>query len=367
MGIKTKVKSLFLCASILPLAGLASAEPVEIKMTSVFPPGINLVDTDMHFVKTVNEIAGDRIKIKFFPGGTLIPSSQVFDAVSSGAVDAAGDWAGYWAGADSAFSILGSFPMLLTASDYILWLEQWGGYEAFQKVYSKFNIVYLPFGVVSMESGLRSTKALASLEDLKGKKIRMSGRPQGEILQKLGAAQVQLPGGEVYQALERGVVDAAEFSSPGVDWGLGLQEVTSHWLTPGWHQPGSVLGLAFNKNAWNELAPDIQSLLETAAKANLLWSLAYYEKSAVEAHRKFLESGTQISTLSGDEMRRLQELANQALVESACDNSLYAEIAASQVNYLKDYEGWRSLQGDFAMGRNLPILPDVDKITNCIK
>lgn len=358
----------FVCAllALTFIQGAAAKDKITITMTSTWPTGISLIKADQHFVKTVNELAGDDLEIKFHPGGTLVPSGQVFDATSSGSVDASADWPGYWAGRDSTFALLGSFPMLLTAGDYLLWLQQWGGFEAFQKVYGKFGMVYLPYNVISMESGLRSKEPLTSLADLKGKRLRMSGRPQGEILKKLGAAQVQLPGGEVYQALERGVVDGAEFSQPGIDWSMGLQEVTSNWLAPGWHQPGGVGGVMINKKVWDKLSNKQQALLKTAANATLTWSLAYFEKSSAVATHKFLEQGTEVHRLSDDELERLQKLANQELVDEACKNTLYAQVAYTQVEFLKEYAEWRKLEQPFGFGRNLSSLPDEDKIKSCM-
>ncbi len=349
----------------IAMAGTVAAEPIEIRMTSTWPTGISLIEADKHFVEVVNELAEGRLKINFTPGGTLVPSDQVFDAVQSGSIDASADWPGYWAGYNPAFALLGSFPMMLTSGDYMLWLQQWGGYEAYNKVYGLFDMVYLPYIVISMESGLRSNEPLTSLADLEGKRLRMSGRPQGEILSALGAAQVQLPGSQVYQALGRGVVAGAEFSTPGVDWSMGFQEVTDYWLTPGWHQPGSAGGVMINKETWEELGPELQSLMKIAAKATMMWALAYYEKGAVEATEQFVEGGTEVSLYTDEEMERLQKIANQVLVEASCESPLYAQIALSQIEYMQEYSTWRELQGAFAFGRNLSSMPDVEKIRSC--
>ena len=182
MNLKKAIQAAGCALFAAVFAQTAAAEPVKIQMTTTWPTGISLIDSDRHFVETVNQLAGDRLEIDFHPGGTLVPSGQVFDAVSSGSIDASADWPGYWAGYNSAFALLGSFPMMLTAGDYLLWLQQWGGFEAFQKVYGEHDMVYLPYAVLSMESGLRSKEPLKSLKDLEGKRLRMSGRPQGEIL-----------------------------------------------------------------------------------------------------------------------------------------------------------------------------------------
>lgn len=347
-------------------AGMALADdPVNIQMTTTWPEGINLIEADKHFVDLVNKLGEGSINIDFFPGNTIVPSTQVFDAVRSGATQAAADWPGYWAGANTAFSLLGSFPMLFTAQDYVLWINEWGGAEMFDEAYGLYNIKYLPYAIISTESGLRSTKPLASLDDLEGKRLRMSGRAQGAILAELGGAQVMLPGSEVYQSLERGVVDAAEFSSPSTDYGMGFQEVTQHWSAPGWHQPGSAAGVMIAQDVWDGLSEKQKFIMQTAAQATMAWSISYYERTSAEATKAFTEAGVKVSTLSAEDMTRLQAMANANLVTEACENPLFAKITVSMLEYMKEYEQWREMQGEFAQGRNLSVFPDLEAIRAC--
>lgn len=353
-------------ALMIGAAGMAKAADVEWRVTSTWPTGINLSDADNHFVKLVNQLGGDRFQIKYFPGGSLVPGMQVFDTASAGNVDAAVDWAGYWAGRDSAFALLGAYPMLLTLGDYRIWYADYGGRELFDEVYGKFNMKYLVLNIINMESGIRSRKPLKTLEDLKGLRIRMSGRPQGVMLDQLGAVQVQLPGGEVYQALERGVVDGAEFSTPGVDWSLGFQEITTNWMVPGWHQPGSTGGIAINLDSWNALDDWTKNLLTTAADATLAWSFGHFERINAERTNDFLAQGTEIHKLSAEELARLQEMANGVLVEQSCENPLFAKVAYSQVDFLQKYSEWRSLAEPFGVGRNIKNMPDLSAIEKCM-
>lgn len=362
-----KTKNILMAATLALGAGVgaAAAQEVTLRMTSVWPEGINLIESDKHFAELVNTIGRGTLQIDFTPGGVLVPSTQVFSAVQSGGVDMATDWPGYWAGTDSTFSLLGSFPMLFTSPDYILWTNDWGGQALFDEVYGKYGMKYLPIAVFSSESGLRANKPLPTLESLNGARLRMSGRPQGAILEKLGAAQVTLPGSEVYQALERGVVDAAEFSVPSTDLSMGFQEVTSFWQSPGWHQPGSLNGIMFGLDVWNRLTDQQKEILEVAAKANMLWTISHYEKTSTDAVAEFEKAGTEVTTLSDEEMAQLQGLANEVLVKESCENPLYAKVAASQIEYMQDYGHWRGMQGDFAMGRNLVSYPDLEKIKSC--
>ena len=352
-------------ASVTTATG-AIAEEVTIRMTSTFPQGINLIEADIRFAETVNRLGKGIIQIDFFPGGDLVPSGQVFDAVQSGAIEASADWPGYWAGSNTAFGLIGAFPMLFNAGDYRNWVTNWGGAELIDGIYGEFGIKYLPHYVLSAESGLRSTSALTSLEDLSGKRLRMSGRPQGEILRQLGAAQVQLPGSEVYQSLERGVVDAAEFSVPSTDLSMGFQEVTEHVLSPGWHQPGSMGGVMIKASVWEGLDDQQQAVLETAAQATMNWSTGHYDRGSAAALRKFEEAGTQGHQLSEEELATLQTMSNKVLEDESCANPKFAEVAVSMLDYLADYEQWRGMQGEFAGGRNLSELPDIEKIRGCL-
>lgn len=345
--------------------GAAHADTITIQMTSTWTSGITLIESDRRFVENVNRLAGDRLRIRFHEGGTLVPSMQVFDAVSAGDIDASGDWPGYWAGRNSAFSLLGSYPMLLSTGDYLFWIQQWGGFDAYQEVYGQYDMVYLPYALITAESGLRSRQRMPDLASLDGKRIRMSGRPQGAILERLGAAQVNLPGQDVYQALERGVVDAAEFSDPGIDYMLGFHEVTDYWTAPGWHQPGNVGGVMINRKVWDSLDEDLQHILKVAAEANLAWSVSYFNRHAAEATAKFREAGIEVDVISDDELDQIQEIANEVLVRDSCENPLFAKIALSQLQFMQDYADWRDLQSTFAFGRNLKSFPDMDRIREC--
>lgn len=342
-----------------------SAQELTLQMTTPWPQGLNLIHLDEYFVETLNKIGGDDLQIEFFAGGTLVPATQTFDAVRSNSIAASATWPGYWGGTDSSFSLMAGFPMFFANSDYLLWINEYGGQELMDEIFSEYGLKYIPHGLYSMESGIRSNGPLTSLADLEGKRIRMSGRPHGAILAEIGAAQINLSGGEVYQALERGVVDAAEFSVPSTDISLGFQEVTDNWMTPGWHQPGSVTGIMINLDVWNGMTDHQRALIETAAQASMVWSIGYFERTSAEATIQFQEAGIQVNQLSDDDLKKLQELSNAILLKESCDNPKYAKLAASQIEFMQAYAPWREMQGDFAMGRNMTSLPDLEKIKAC--
>lgn len=335
-------------------------------MTSTWPSSLELMELDKKWVELANQLAGDELKIDFHEGGSLVPSGEVFAAVESGAIQASGDWPGYWAGRDPAFSPLATHSSLFNAVDYVNWLQQWGGNELFNEVYGKFGMVYLPYGVTNNESGFRTNQPIRNLEDLKGKRLRLSGLEQGKVLEKLGGNQVSMAGQELYQALERGVIDGAEFSTPNVDVSAGLHQVTKFWATPGWHQSSSTFGVMINKAAWDALSPETQNKLKIAADAAMLWSLSYTEKRAIDGYDTFAKAGVEINRMDDEALAKIQEVSNQAMIEVACSSPLAAKVYVSQVEYLDDYKNWREASKPFNLGRN-PDGPDLDKLKACLK
>lgn len=335
-------------------------------MTSTWPSSLELIEIDKHWVELANTLVDDEtLTIEFYEGGSLVPPGEVFGAVESGTIQAGADWPGYWSGRNSAFSPLSTTASLFNAVDYVNWIQEWGGADLYNEVYGQFGMVYLPYGVTNNESGFRTvSQPIATLEDLQGLRLRLSGLEQGKLLEKLGGNQVSMAGGEIYQSLERGVIDGAEFSTPNVDYSGGFQQVTQHWSTPGWHQSSSVFGVMINKTSWDALDPETQERLKIAADATMLWSLSFTEKRATEAYAQFQEAGTQITRLDDAALARIQELANETITEVACENPLSAKVYASQLSYLEDYATWRDASAPFNLGRT-PDGPDLAAIEAC--
>lgn len=350
--------------TLLLAAGLqtsAFAKTLRWKMTSTWPPSISLIEADQAFVKAVNHLAKGKLKIKFFNGGTLMPSYEVFDAVANGTVQASGDWPNYWSGKDRAFDALGAYPMGLTPMDYFIWIFEGGGLELFQETYGKFGIYYLVTGITPMECGIRSNKAINSLDDLKGMKIRMSGKTQGALLQDLGAAQIAMSGQEIYQAMQKGTIDGAEFSSPSSDWGMGFGEVSKYWAVPGWHQPASIMGVMINKEAWDSLDPDLQQTLKYAAKVATLEFMAKQYYDVMDSTEKFVEKGVEITKYSQEDLEKVQALVDKHTVETAKNNPMFKKVIASQNEFRKKFAKWRDMEGPFGFGYTPKEFPNLEQ------
>lgn len=354
-----------LVASLISFTANAQ-DPQSWTMTSTWPENIDAVKIDRHWVDMVNNIAGEALQIEFHPGGTLMPGTEVFDATETGSIEASGDWPGYWAGLNPAFSPLATTTSLFNALDYFNWIQQWGGRALYQEIYGQFGLVYLPYGVLNNESGFMGRTPIESIADLEGKRLRIAGRDQGRVMEELGGSQVTLAGGEVYQAIERGVVDAAEFSAPGIDYSVGLAEVAEYWATPGWHQSATVFGVMINKDAWDALSEETQETLRIAADATMAWSLAWSERQSTEATQKFIDEGVTINQFSEEDLARIQEVTNEVILRGACEAPDHAKVYQSMVAYLEHYATWRDVSAPYNMSRVMDNLPSLEEIEACL-
>lgn len=331
-----------------------AAEKVKWRMGSTWTPAINLYYGDKKMIEHVKEMTNGNFEIEWFPSGSLMGAFEYFDACSKGVVEAVGDWPSYWVSKDPAFDFLGSMPYGFTNMDYVIWYYQFGGEELYNEAYGKFGMRYLNLGSTTSESGFRTTEKtgpIRTLADYKGKKLRTPARATIWILEQLGGAPVSMPGGEIYLAVERGTLDGAEFSSPGIDWEMGFGEITKYWSVPCWFQPASQVGMMVNQKAWEALSPQYQAILRTSAKAAAIEALAFYEADSGRAIEKFKEKGTEIVTLDDDSLKKLDDLAGQYIIKAAEERGgLFAKILKSQMLYLNEYKDWREMTGKFGFG-----------------
>ena len=352
---RRKLLVLFIAiAMVLAFGSTAfSAEKIKWKMGSTWTPAINLYHGDLEMIKYVKEMTGGNFEIKWFPSGSLMKAFEYFDACSKGVVEMAGDWPSYWASKDLAFDFLGSFPFGFTNLDYVNWMYEFGGLELMQELYGKYGMTYFSLGATPMESGFRTTAKtgpIKTLADYKGKKMRTPSRATIWILQQIGGSPVKMPGGEIYLAVERGTLDGAEFSSPGIDWEMGFAEITKYWSVPCWFQPASQLGVMVNKKAYDSLSPEYKAILRYGCKAAALDSIAFYDGDSGRAIEKFVEKGTEIFKLDDESLRKLEELAGQYCLMQAKESDFYAKLLKSQMEYLREYKDWRDMSGRFGQG-----------------
>ncbi len=317
-----------------------SDEKIRWKMVMPWSKGLLFYDIAVHFADSVRLASAGRLDIKPFSAGELVPAMQSFDAVSKGSADVGHDWPGYWKGKNEAFVAFASVPFGLDAEGYNIWLYEKGGLELMQELYGRFNLYALPGGQTGQEMGLFSNKRAAKMEDFVGMRVRTVGWYM-DILNKLGASVSPLPGGEVYLGLERGVIDAAEFSSPAINYPMGFDEITKYVIQPGVHQPGIQCGLFFNKDAWDKLPEDLKWIVKIAAKETQLWSYNWVNGLNAEAINKFQEK---IEIVMMDEETRIafRKTTKEYLDSLKEKHPDVKKALESQEAFVKEYEVWRN-------------------------
>jgi len=339
-----------------------ASQIIKMRFTSCQTPNYALIEQDKYWIKLVHELVGDQVEITHYAAGELIKQNEVFDAVSDGTVQLGGDFPGYWAGKDTAFNLVASFPMWFNAYDYINWLEFGGGNEEYDRVYGNFGIKPFAHGPITTESGPRSNKALKTLADYKGLKLRISGKNQGNIIKQLGGSQVSIASAEVYQGLQRAIIDAAESCTPFLDWGLGYGEMTKFHGAPGWHQPGSMCNVLVNKKVYDGLPKHIQSAFRIAAKATVTRTLAFEDYSSATGTILFNKAGVKINVLPLEDLKKLCQMAYDQIYAESAANPSFARMALSMAEYMHYYANWKPYAVPFAHGWKDQPLPDLSKI-----
>ena len=316
-----------------------SAENFKWKMVMPWSKGLLFYDIAVHFTDSVRLASGGRLDIKPFSAGELVPAMQSFDAVSKGSAQVGHDWPGYWKGKNEAFVPLADVPFGLDPEGYNIWLYEKGGLELMQEIYGQFNLVAFPGGQTGQDMGLFSNKRATTMEDFKGLRLRTVGWYM-DIMNKLGASVSPLPGGEVYLALERGVIDAAEFSAPAMNYPMGFDDITKYVIEPGVHQPGSQCALFFNKEAWDSLPADLQWIVKIAAKETQLWSINWINNLNAEAINKFKEK-IEIVQMEKETLIEFAKVAKEYTDELKAKYPDVKKVLDSQEAFRAEFAVWR--------------------------
>lgn len=338
----------------------AAAETINWRLASTWAEGFALLESERTFAKRVEEMSGGRLVIKVFPAGQIGPANQVLDLVSSGAVDAGGDWPNYWSGRNTAFDLLGSHVMGFNAIDFYNWIYGGGGKQFYDEMYGRFNCVYFPHHSHDIESGFRSGKApLKSFGDFKGLKVRAPGLVQGKLLQAFGAQPVSIALNEVYEAMQRGVVDACEISIPIVDEDAKITEVAKYWLSPGFHQTSSIHGILINKKKWEALPADLKAIVANAAQANHVARLAETTVQSAGATDRMLASGVEINRVPEADLVSAEKARDEIMAELARENPDYARVLKHQIEFLKNFAHLREAMRPWSYSRNWTSYPEL--------
>ena len=273
----------------------------------------------------VAAMTGGKFTITPYAAGEIVPGLEVLDAVQNGTVECGHTASYYYVGKNSALAFGTSMPFGLTAQQQNAWLYHGGGLAAMQKVYADFNIINFPAGNTGAQMGGWFKKKVQSLSDLQGLKMRIPGLG-GKVMSRLGVNVQVLPGGEIFLALDRGAIDAAEWVGPYDDEKLGLNKAAPYYYYPGWWEPGATLEVQVNKSQWDKLPREYQEIFKTAAIEANLNMLSQYDALNREALTRLLDNGTELVAYSPDILAAAQKAAFEIYEENAADNPSFQEI-----------------------------------------
>jgi TRAP-type mannitol/chloroaromatic compound transport system substrate-binding protein len=334
----------FLIGSLWTVKDAYAQQKFRWKLQGPFPSGLTLFYGAKEFAKKVNETSGGRLDIKAFPGGAIVPALKEFDAVNKGTIDAHFSGSHYHTSqVGLAGDLFNLYPGGPNPLEFAVWCYEGGGLKLWQEMYDRhnYNVVALgPMGYSSAELFGWFKKPIKNLSDFKGMKFRTAGI-WGEILSELGAAVVQTPGGEIFESMKRGVLDAFEYGSPATDYSAGFHQLGAYTVGPGIHAPMSAFELLVNKKSWEKLPPDLQAIVRTAAEATSLRMLCYMDHEDLLAMGKLKAYGTKFYRLPEAVQKQVVKKANELYDRKAKEDPFFAQVLKHQREFLKKYRSYK--------------------------
>lgn len=309
--------------------------PIVWRVQSTFPSGIWDFMWGENFVKRVNELSAGRLRIELLPAGAVVPAFGVLGAVNRGVLDGGITWSGYWVGQNMAFSLFASAtggPFGMNNWDFAAWLFAGGGIELYRELLDKvgLRVVWFPIWGEMPEPLGWFKNPIRSVADLRGLKFRAAGMA-ADVFRELGASVVTLPAGEIMPALERGVIDAAEFSDPHSDLRLGFHQVAKFYHIPGIHQPTGVGEVIFNTAQWDRLPADLRTIVEIAARETMMLNWTRGWRMNHEALEELVtKHGVTVVETPREILAELLKAWDRVTAREAARNPDFARVLESQ-------------------------------------
>ena len=321
-------------------AGIAPAVHAQAvirwRLASSFPKSLDTIHgaADV-FAKAVKAMSGGKFEISVHAAGELMPAFGVVDGVQQGSVEMCHTAPYYFFGKDETFALGCAIPFGLNSRQMTAWMYEGNGLKLMREFYAKFNIVNFPGGNTGAQMGGWYRKEIKTLADMKGLKMRIGGFG-GKVLERLGSVPQNIPGGEIYQALEKGTIDAAEWIGPYDDLKLGFNKVAPFYYYPGWWEGGPELDFFINNKAFEALSPEYKAIVEAAASHAHVVMQAKYDAVNPAALKQLVGAGTKLRPFP-------KEVMNAAFKASM---SLYEEISAKNESWKKIYADYSKFRAD---------------------
>lgn len=330
-------------------------ETFEWKMVTTWPknfPGLGTGAENLG--RLITAMSGGRIQVKVYGAGELVPAFEIFDAVSRGTAQMGHGAAYYWKGKNEAFQFFSTVPFGLTANEMDGWLAHGGGNELWREAYEPFNLIPAAAGNTGVQMAGWFNKEINSLADLKGLKMRIPGLG-GEVLKRAGGTPVNLPGGELFTAMQSGAIDATEWVGPYNDLAFGLYKVASYYYYPGWHEPGTTLEAIINKEAFAALPEDLQTIVMNACRVVNTDMLSEYTARNNDALETLMsEHGVDVRRLPDEVLAELRGISDEVVGEIAQTSDLAARVFESYSAFRQKVIAWHDLSDRAYLNARLP-------------
>ncbi|MBS8240070.1 C4-dicarboxylate ABC transporter [Marinobacter lipolyticus] len=349
MSIKQKLSRLSVgvaAAAVLSGSMISSnvmaAEKIRWQVPLAFPSHlVGLTTPVKHLSESLKAISDGDVQLRYYEPGELVPPFEIMDSVSEGKYPAGYTWVGYDQGTIPALPLYSGAPFNMEPPAYLAWYYEGEGKALLEEIYDERNIHPMLCSIIGPEGAGWFAKPIEGLDDFDGLKIRFAGIG-GKVLEKLGASVTMIPGGELYQSLERGTIDATEFSQPAIDKMLGLDQIIKNYIMPGWHQTLTTSHLLVNKDVWNELEPQSRALIEMGCESATLKGFAQSEFAQPTALRDYESEGVNAQTLPEPVLRELEKATNEVLDEIAAEDEMFRRVLTSQREFMEHHSIWHS-------------------------
>ena len=341
---KTAATGVVAGTGLLAAPAVHAADRIRWKMVTTWPknfPGLGTGANNL--AKLIGDMSGGRLTVKVYGAKELVPAFETFDAVASGTAEMGHGSAYYWKGKNESAQFFSTVPFGLTAQEMNGWLYHGGGMELWRELYEQFGLVPAAAGNTGVQMGGWFNKEINSIEDLKGLKMRIPGLG-GEVLKRAGGTPVNLPGGELFTALQAGTIDATEWVNPYNDLAFGLYKAAKYYYYPGWHEPGTTLEAIVNKKALDALPADLRSIVLNACKVTNQDMLAEYTarnndalKTLVDRHK------VDIRRYPDEVLEKLRGLSDEVVAEIAGRDAFSAKVYQSYADFRARTGSWSKL------------------------
>ena len=333
---------------------------IEWKLVTTWPKGLpGLGSAPENFARRVGEMSNGRLAVRVYGAGEVVPPFEVFDAVSQGVAEMGHGASYYWKGKIPSSVFYTAVPFGMTAQEMNGWLHYGGGLELWRELYAPFGVRPFAGGSTGVQMAGWFNRELKSASDLDGLKMRIPGLA-GEVFAASGGTAVRLAGGEIYTSMQTGVIDAVEWVGPYNDRTLGLMEVAEYYYYPGWHEPGAMLEFTVNQQAFDRLPPDLQAIVEGAARATNQDMLDEFTARNNQSLNSLLDDyAVKLRPLPDDVMDVLHSNSVVALEQLKAGDPMAQKIAASYEEFLGGVRRYHEISERAYLNARDRVLPPI--------